>query len=129
MVSSDSPGVGSVEEVMCDPSIKMSALSVPLFQGRQTVGVLLVWLHLPDVASDPQWTKGEKEQISSAAQSLSLALSMDSERRRFTEAIGIAESAAARRSPPSQKSHSSFANMWEAFATKACKFRRWRATR
>lgn len=81
MVSSDSPGVGSVEEVMCDPSTKMSALSVPLFQGRQTVGVLLVWAHPPDPSSGPQWAKGEKEQISRAAQSLSLALSMDSERK------------------------------------------------
>lgn len=81
MVSSDSPGVGSVEEVMCDPSTKMSALSVPLFQGRQTVGVLLVWAHPPSPSTGPQWTKGEKEQISRAAQSLSLALSMDSERK------------------------------------------------
>jgi signal transduction histidine kinase len=81
MVSSDSPGVGSVEEVMCDPVTKTSALSVPLFQGRQTVGVLLVWSHPPDAATGSHWTQGEKEQISRAAQSLSLALSMDAERK------------------------------------------------
>lgn len=81
MVSSDSPGVGTVEEVMCDPVTKTSALSVPLFQGRQTVGVLLVWSHPPDAVTGSHWTQVEKEQISRAAQSLSLALSMDAERK------------------------------------------------
>ena len=81
MVSSDSPGVGSVEEVMCDPTARTSALSVPLFQGTQTVGVLLVWGNPPDAASGPHWTTDEKALISRAAQSLSLALSMDTERK------------------------------------------------
>lgn len=82
MVSSDySPGVGSVEEVMCDPVTKSCALSVPLFQGRHTVGVFLVWSHPDtDTAPAPGWNKGEKEQVSRAAQSLSLAISMDAER-------------------------------------------------
>jgi signal transduction histidine kinase len=79
MVSSNSPGVGSVDEVMCDPVSKTSALSVPLFQGSQTVGVLMIWSK-PSVR-EPNWRKEEKKQISRAAQSLSLALSMDTERK------------------------------------------------
>jgi signal transduction histidine kinase len=77
IVISDSPGVGTVEEVMCDRTSKTSALSVPLFRGSQTVGVLLVWSKSDAKA---QWSNDDKEQISRAAQSLSLALSMDTER-------------------------------------------------
>ena len=63
MISSGTEAwVGIVEEVLCDfqPSNKCAALSVPLFSGTQTVGVLLV---SPSVAS-PQceeervWTEG-----------------------------------------------------------------------
>jgi signal transduction histidine kinase len=81
MVSSDSPGVGKVEEVMCDPASKTSALSVPLFQGRHTVGVLLIWSRSSEFEEDRHWSNLEREQISRAAQSLSLALSMDTERK------------------------------------------------
>mmetsp|Transcript_4656 Transcript_4656/g.6745 ORF Transcript_4656/g.6745 Transcript_4656/m.6745 type:complete len:575 (+) Transcript_4656:63-1787(+) len=77
MISSNSPGVGTVEEIMCDPASKNSALSVPLLQGIQTVGVLLIWSKL---TISVHWSVEEKEQISRAAQSLSLALSMDRER-------------------------------------------------
>jgi len=77
MISSNSPGVGNVEEVLCDPASKTSALSVPLVQGMQTVGVLVVFSKL---IAKSHWSDEEKEQISRAAQSLSLALSMDMER-------------------------------------------------
>lgn len=76
-------GIGAVEEVLCDlkASNGGAALSVPLFAGSQTVGVLLV---SPSVArprnGESVWTKGDREQVARAAQSLSLALSMDSER-------------------------------------------------
>ena len=76
MVSSAEAGVGKPEEVLCDPRTRASALSVPLFSGSQTVGVLLVWPQ-----GGTTWSDKEKEQVSRAAQSLSLALSMDNERR------------------------------------------------
>jgi len=76
MVTSAEAGVGKPEEVMCDPRTRASALSVPLFSGAQTVGVLLVWPR-----GGTTWTEREKEQVSRAAQSLSLALSMDIERK------------------------------------------------
>jgi signal transduction histidine kinase len=91
------PEVGVVEEVLCDIRFKTSALSVPLLRGPQTVGVLLVspaaksmdgWQrktrnHIVDSAS--QWTEQDKEQVSRAAQSLSIALMMDQERRVLQE--------------------------------------------
>jgi signal transduction histidine kinase len=85
MMSSDqvNPGVGIVEEVLCDARFKnkAAALSVPLLSGSQTVGVLLV---SPSVGSNPDignvWTDLDREQVSRAAQSLSMALSMDNER-------------------------------------------------
>ena len=93
MVSSDKgvPGVGVVEEVLCDAksSQRGAALSIPLFSGPQTVGVLLVWPIIPFFANhsnpsgsgaDSVWTDADKKQISRAAQSLSVALSMDNER-------------------------------------------------
>jgi len=90
MMSSDqvNPGIGVVEEVMCDARFKNkpAALSVPLLSGSQTVGVLLV---SPSVGSDPKighvWTKMDREQVSRAAQSLSMALSMDNERSYLKE--------------------------------------------
>lgn len=82
MVSSTSSdgaaaGVGVAEEVMCDPRTKdgTAALSVPLFFGSQTVGILLV-----SPSRGVRWTEEDKGQVSRAAQSLSLALSMDTER-------------------------------------------------
>jgi signal transduction histidine kinase len=79
MVSSSSDsaaaGVGIAEEVTCDPRTKTTCLSVPLFFGSQTVGVLLVW-----PCHGETWTEKDKKQVSRAAQGLSLALSMDTER-------------------------------------------------
>lgn len=76
------PGIGVVEEVMCDIRSKACALSVPLLSGPQTVGVLLVspTPALNDDDDDALWTKRDKEQVSLAAQSLSMALTMDNER-------------------------------------------------
>lgn len=79
VLSTGEAGVGKVEEVMCDPITKTSALSIPMFQGSQTVGVLLVWSK-PSTRRK-SWSQNEKEQISRAAQSMSLALSMDTERK------------------------------------------------
>ena len=84
MISSSSePGVGVIEEVMCDARSKnkAAALSVPLLSGPRTVGVLLV---SPSVNSkltgEHFWTDFDKQQVFRAAQSLSMALSMDNER-------------------------------------------------
>ena len=77
MVSSsqDEPSVGVVEEVLCDLGSKGTALSVPLFAGSRTVGVLLV--------SEPSrtWTAGDRAQVARAAKTLSLALAMDADRQ------------------------------------------------
>lgn len=90
-LSSDppAPGVGVVEEVLCDVRFKTAALSVPLLSGPQTVGVLLV---SPAVAangggggSSSSWTLQDQEQVSTAAQSLSMALTMDNERNFLRE--------------------------------------------
>ena len=84
--STTDPGVGAVEEVMCDIRFKTSALSVPLLSGSQTVGVLLVSLTAPNEnESDNSWTKRDKQQVSLAAQSLSMALNMDNERSILSE--------------------------------------------
>jgi signal transduction histidine kinase len=96
MISSDvNPGVGVVEEMLCDARSRNKALTVPLLSGSQTVGVLLV---SPSVFSSKVdnnfWTEFDRKQVSVAAQSLSMALSMDSERnilkaqnRQFREGI------------------------------------------
>jgi signal transduction histidine kinase len=87
MLSSDEvkPGVGVVEEVLCDVRFKnkAAALSVPLLSGSQTVGVLLV--SPAATATKGEWTKLDREQVSRAAQSLSMALSMDNERKFLRE--------------------------------------------
>ena len=72
---------------MCDPQTRATALSVPLFSGSQTVGVLLVSPLAPTERDDGSstWTLQDREQVSRAAQSLSLALSMDSERSALQE--------------------------------------------
>jgi signal transduction histidine kinase len=95
--NNEMPEVGVVEEVLCDIRFKTSALSVPLLRGSQTVGVLLVspaaksmdgWQQQsqpnPKSANGSSssfiWTDQDKEQVSRAAQSLSMALMMDQER-------------------------------------------------
>jgi signal transduction histidine kinase len=78
-------GVGVVEEVLCDVKSGGTALSVPLLAGSQTVGVLLV---SPDQSKCKHhkhkrgsiWTDYDRQQVARAAKSLSLALSMDTER-------------------------------------------------
>ena len=99
----EQPGIGVVEEVLCDLGTtrttsdstttttvrRGAALSVPLFSGSQTVGVLLVSPsddlivmnnENDDDSEDSVWTEQDKEQVARAAKSLSLALSMDTER-------------------------------------------------
>ncbi len=74
-------GIGVVEEVLCDVGGGGAALSVPLFAGSQTVGVLLVSPAVrPIPGSNSVWTSHDREQVSRAAQSLSIALSMDAEK-------------------------------------------------
>jgi signal transduction histidine kinase len=83
--SSTEAGVGVVEEVLCDVrSGGGTALSVPLVAGSRTVGVLLVSPidHMPPASVDTKsvWSTQDREQVARAAKSLSLALSMDTER-------------------------------------------------
>jgi signal transduction histidine kinase len=89
MMSSDevNPGVGFVEEVVCDPRFKNkpAALSVPLLSGSQTVGVLLVTPSMRTADKEHGWTEMDRQQVSRAAQSLSVALSMDNERNSLKE--------------------------------------------
>ena len=90
--------VGVVEEVMCDIQSGAPALSVPLFMGSQTVGVLLVSPAITSTAGANQgtkasvqngkrsngeniWTDSDREQIARAARTLSMALNMDTERK------------------------------------------------
>lgn len=105
--SSSSGSVGICEEIFCDirsqrtddndaMEVKPTALSLPLFSGPQTIGVLLVWgahppsdVKLLDIwksTSAPLdyslWTKEDKMQISRVGETLALALCMDSERFR-----------------------------------------------
>jgi hypothetical protein len=89
MISSSAesiPGVGIVEEVMCDPRFKYAppALSVPLLSGSQTVGVLLVSAHT-EPSKEDFWSEQDRHQVSCAAQSLSMALTMDNERKMLRE--------------------------------------------
>lgn len=77
-ISESEPGVGLVEEVHCDGT--NTALSVPLFAGSQTVGVLLV-----SPSSDDSWSTKDRQQVAKAAQSISLALSMETERAVLAE--------------------------------------------
>ena len=90
--------VGIVEEVLCDVRSGAPALSVPLFMGSQTVGVLLVSPAITSAAGANQatkasmkngkktngeniWTADDREQIARAARTLSMALNMDTERK------------------------------------------------
>lgn len=94
--SNDSPiGVSSVEEIPSPlSSLRSSAvrpppsLSVTLFGGLDTLGVLVIWptLCLDDASRDASnvdvgwmWTSDDKLQVSRAARSLALALSMNNE--------------------------------------------------
>ena len=93
----DDGSIGMVEEVLCDlQSNGACALSVPLFSGIQTVGVLLV--SPADVpVGDPfesVWTSEDRQQVARAARSLSLALNMEqqnqavaAEKKQIAEAL------------------------------------------
>jgi signal transduction histidine kinase len=78
-----SAAVGTPEEVMCDLSTgngSSAALSLPLFSGAQTVGVVLVWSSPPPHPTmTTTWTSEDKEQIRRVGETLALALCMDSE--------------------------------------------------
>ncbi|CAB9520501.1 histidine-protein kinase/phosphatase MprB [Seminavis robusta] len=96
MVSSNIAGVGVAEEVLCDVQSGAPALSVPLFMGSQTVGVLLVSPAIVSTTTTTSsssstnnktnnknkqvWSEEDRAQIIRAAQTLSMALSMDTER-------------------------------------------------
>jgi signal transduction histidine kinase len=84
MISSSAvePGVGVVEEIMFGvySRNRAAALSIPLLSGSRTVGVLLVSPSVGSKKGESVWTKFDREQVSRAAQSLSMALSMDNER-------------------------------------------------
>jgi len=86
--SSSSIAIGSVEEVMYDSmsstNMRMgnAALSLPLYQGDSTLGILLVWPAPPPVPLY-SWTEEDKRQISRAGQSLALALSLDRDRNMY----------------------------------------------
>ena len=91
---STEPGVGAVEEVLCDIRFKTAALSVPLLSGPQTVGVLLISPSVSMTAPSStttargtmsKWTDQDKQHVSAAARSLSMALTMDNERTFLTE--------------------------------------------
>ena len=94
--------VGIVEEVLCDVQrVGSCALSVPLFSGLETVGVLLVSPADVEVAhyqeqqqqknrdgstlTSSLWTEHDKQQVSRAAKSLALALSMDHENKAMVD--------------------------------------------
>lgn len=79
-MSGSEAGVGVVEEVLCDLKLGGTALSVPLFAGMQTVGVLLVSPTASPDRKRSMWTDYDRQQVARAAKSLSLALSMDTER-------------------------------------------------
>lgn len=95
--------VGTPEEVFCERSSgqgSSSALSLPLFSGPQTIGILLVWgdntqerIQGPMDSMDSMWTQEDSNQISRVGETLALALCMDSERfknRIHTEKIRVA---------------------------------------
>lgn len=115
---SSSGTVGVPEEVFCDicsnPGTPNSstALSLPLFSGAQTIGILLVWGGGSDVDGSSNnmkgtssststniqndqslWTEQDKLQISRVGETLALALCMDSDRfqnRIHSEKIRVA---------------------------------------
>lgn len=97
MVSTNTiePGVGIVEEFLCDIRLGgITSLSVPLLCGSQTVGVLLITPAIISSMRDNDtsnkgnkksnnhsfWTIEDRQMVAKVAKSLSLALSMDTER-------------------------------------------------
>eukprot|EP00977_Amphora_coffeiformis_P005383 scaffold1147_cov172-Amphora_coffeaeformis.AAC.12 len=80
--SGDVAGVGAVEEVFCAvDGTGAGALSVPLFAGSQTTGVLLVYPSVKPLKGQTSvWAAADRDQVARAAKTLSLALSMDAER-------------------------------------------------
>ena len=92
--SSSSVAIGSIEEIMYESvsstniRVGNAALSLPLYQGDMTLGILLVWpappppFYLP-VAHEYSWTDEDKRQISRAGRSLALALSLDNDRAMY----------------------------------------------
>ncbi len=91
------PGVGTPEEVLCDRrlgseagSASSTALSIPLFSGPQTIGVLLIWGEqkkrrdpVNQKAKDNNrsiWTDRDISQIRRAGETLAMALRMDADR-------------------------------------------------
>mmetsp|Transcript_27210 Transcript_27210/g.55979 ORF Transcript_27210/g.55979 Transcript_27210/m.55979 type:complete len:765 (-) Transcript_27210:612-2906(-) len=106
-VSSDgSIGVSTIEEISIGSTMEESnpkALSVTLFNGMETLGVLMIWpyrgqnlqqqklsmdgrnqtIDIQEVKIDLNewtWTSNDKLQVARAAKSIALALSMDNER-------------------------------------------------
>ena len=88
-VSQDSPISVSVVEEIALPNANsavadssLTSLSVTLFSGLDTLGVLMIWPYKSSeqTKSSWKWTKQDKSQVSRAAKSLALALSMDNER-------------------------------------------------
>lgn len=79
----NSVGVSVVEEISPDASntANTTSLSVTLFSGLDTLGVLIIW---PFKSNDDKqnkwsWSQNDKLQVSRAAKSLALALSIDNE--------------------------------------------------
>lgn len=84
MISQDSSiGVSVVEEISPEvPKLSTpTTLSVTLFSGLDTLGVLTIWPYRSEDDKQNQWTwsHSDKLQVTRAAKSLALALSMDSE--------------------------------------------------
>ena len=87
-VSQDnSVSVSAVEEIVLPSSTNDASfnptpsLSITLFSGLDTLGVLMIWpMKSNDSNQQSNWTSNDKLQITRAAKSLALALSMDNER-------------------------------------------------
>lgn len=93
-VSPDSPVSVSVVEEISLPNNGGTSLSVTLFSGLDTLGVLMIWpckqqssgssddssQDYDDESQKYYWTSSDKLQVTRAAKSLALALSMDNER-------------------------------------------------
>ncbi len=92
--SSSSGTVGTPEEVFCElqssrqtTSTSASTLSLPMFSGSHTIGILLIWgfsqprvQHGPKAIAKSMWTNEDKKQIQRVGETLAIALCMDSER-------------------------------------------------
>lgn len=94
-----SAAVGTPEEVLCDRRLggktgeaPFTALSLPLFSGPQTIGVLLIW-GKRDVSQNPLWTERDIAQIRRTGETLAIALCMDAnliQNRMRTEEFRVA---------------------------------------